>query len=115
MGLIGLGACGGATTGTPGATPGTDSPSSDGEPGQSDPEGEESSAAPPTPRCDDGSCFLCGEGMCPKGFYCDEKAAGGAACSWLPECAAQPSCGCLSKVLGADCACSEKSGGVYCD
>jgi hypothetical protein len=35
------------------------------------------------PNCDDGTCSKCGSGICPAGWYCDEKASGGGACSWL--------------------------------
>jgi len=85
-------------------------------------EEEESSAHAPAaekskgPSCDDGTCSLCGGGICPSGWYCDEKAGGGA-CSWLAECAEKPSCGCVTRVLGASCKCREESGGlkVACD
>lgn len=68
------------------------------------------------PSCDDGTCSLCGNGICPAGWYCDEKAGGGA-CSWLAECAEKPSCGCITRVLGASCKCREEGGGlkVSCD
>ncbi|MBK7585029.1 MAG: hypothetical protein IPI67_33170 [Myxococcales bacterium] len=62
--------------------------------------------------CQDGSCFECGKGLCPKGFYCDEKAGGGPACAWLPECAASATCACVKQVLGSACSCAEKSVGV---
>lgn len=60
--------------------------------------------------CADQSCFRCGDGICPKGFYCDEKAG---ACSWLPECASEASCSCVKQGAGDSCTCEEKSGGVY--
>jgi hypothetical protein len=67
------------------------------------------------PSCDDGTCSLCGSGICPVGWYCDEKAGG--ACSWLAECAEKPSCGCITRVLGASCKCDAAGGGlkVACD
>lgn len=71
--------------------------------------------APEAPSCDDGTCFSCGDGICPKGFYCDQKAPGGPACSWLPDCAKQASCSCVQHVLGSGCSCNEKNGGVYVD
>ena len=71
--------------------------------------------APQAPSCDDGTCFSCGNGICPKGFYCDQKAPGGPACSWLPKCAKQASCSCVQHVLGSGCSCDEKNGGVYVD
>src|SRR5687767_11041340 len=39
----------------------------------------------PGPSCDDGTCTLCGSGICPTGWYCDESAPGGSACAWLKE------------------------------
>jgi hypothetical protein len=60
--------------------------------------------------CADQSCFRCGDGICPKGFYCDEKAG---ACSWLPECAGEATCSCVKQGAGDGCSCEEKSGGVY--
>ncbi len=69
------------------------------------------------PNCDDGTCSKCGSGICPAGWYCDEKVSGGGACSWLAECAEKPSCGCVTRVLGASCKCREEDGGlkVACD
>jgi len=51
---------------------------------ESEPEEKPQTAAR---RCADGTCFACGAGYCPTGFYCDESAKGGASCSWLPSCA----------------------------
>jgi len=69
------------------------------------------------PNCDDGTCSKCGSGICPAGWYCDEKASGGGACSWLTECADKPTCSCITRVLGAACKCKEESGAlkVACD
>jgi hypothetical protein len=69
---------------------------------------------PNTASCDDGTCSPCGDGICPSGWYCDEKAG---ACSWLPECADKVSCSCVTRVLGAACKCREEAGGlkVTCD
>jgi len=61
--------------------------------------------------CEDGSCTPCGDGLCPEGFYCDESAASGPGCGWLPQCAKSPSCGCFEKALGDGCSCSERDGG----
>lgn len=61
--------------------------------------------------CADSTCFACGDGLCPTGFYCDAKV--GPACSWLPECAKDPSCECIRRVLGADCACEAREGGPH--
>jgi hypothetical protein len=74
---------------------------------------EESAPAPPS--CDDGTCFRCGAGICPKGFYCDEDASGGAACGWLPSCAEEATCTCVKQTLGASCRCEEQGGGVSVD
>lgn len=67
-------------------------------------------SAPRGPSCDDGTCSVCGSGMCPTGWYCDESAPGGPACSWLTECAEKPSCSCVTKVLGSSCKCREDAG-----
>lgn len=67
-------------------------------------------AKPRGPSCDDGTCSLCGSGICPTGWYCDETAPGGAACAWLKECAEKTTCGCVSKVLGSTCKCRDDSG-----
>lgn len=67
---------------------------------------------PRAPSCDDGTCSPCGDGICPSGWYCDENAGGGPACSWLKECAGEPSCACVTRVLGAGCKCREERGGL---
>jgi hypothetical protein len=69
------------------------------------------------PSCDDGTCSKCGSGICPTGWYCDEKVAGGGACSWLAECAEKPTCACVTRVLGSSCKCRAEDGGlkVACD
>ena len=66
------------------------------------------------PSCEDGTCTSCGTGICPVGWYCDEKAN---ACSWLTECAAKPSCSCVTRVLGSGCKCREEGSAlkVTCD
>lgn len=76
--------------------------------------GEAQPAAPSGPRkpsCSDGSCFECGDGICPSGFYCEATRAG-AACAWAPSCAQKPSCACLSQQLKG-CTCEEKGGGPH--
>lgn len=75
--------------------------------------GEDEAASAPSAGCDDGTCFVCGAGSCPQGWYCDESAQGGAACSWLPECAKKTDCSCVSKVLGGGCSCSAQGGGLH--
>jgi hypothetical protein len=88
------------------------SASGDASASESQPE-EETTAAADAPRgasCDDGTCSVCGSGICPAGWYCDESAPGGAACAWLKECAEKATCGCVTKVLGAACKCRDESG-----
>src|SRR5262245_30809143 len=90
LGLALLAACGG------GAAPPAESPhetSSSEKPASSaarDDDESESSAepesAPAAAACNDATCFSCGSGYCPTGWYCDESGSGGAACSWLPDC-----------------------------
>jgi hypothetical protein len=67
---------------------------------------------PVAQRCADGTCFACGAGYCPIGFYCDESAKGGASCSWLPSCAGKSGCGCLARAL-ASCKCEDAQGGPH--
>jgi hypothetical protein len=73
-------------------------------------EGSAADSKPAGPSCDDGTCSLCGSGICPAGWYCDETAPGGAACAWLKECAEKASCSCVTKVLGASCKCRDDGG-----
>lgn len=104
-------ACGGGGGGT-GANgkPAANADEEDG-PGRRSTDGtsEEESEGPVDP-CADQSCFRCGDGICPKGFYCDEKAG---ACAWLPECPSEASCSCVKEGAGDGCSCEERSGGVY--
>lgn len=87
-------------------TGGSDGPTTSSDDASGDP-------GPTGPDCSDQTCFRCGEGMCPVGFYCDETASGGPACSWLPECAETASCDCVTGVLGSSCNCDEASGGPH--
>lgn len=106
--------CGGATPAS--HTPGEQAQASSGS--GDDATGPDSApSAPEAPSCDDGTCFTCGDGICPTGFYCDRSAPGGPACSWLPACAKEASCSCVQKTLGSGCSCNAESGGVYvyCD
>jgi hypothetical protein len=64
------------------------------------------------PRCNDETCFPCGAGFCLRGFYCDEGAKGGAACSWLPDCPKGATCDCLKRALRS-CACETENGGAH--
>ncbi|MES1175239.1 MAG: hypothetical protein ABUL62_13030 [Myxococcales bacterium] len=86
------------------------------EPSQDDSAADDAPAeeeAPKAGACDDGTCSPCGSGICPAGWYCDESAAGGPACGWLPACAQKSSCGCVTAKLGSSCKCSEQSGGLH--
>lgn len=86
-------------------------------------EGEQSAGDPlaegevSTPRqqgaCQGSQCASCGSAVCLEGFYCDEQAM---ACSWLPQCADEFGCDCITKVL-PKCVCEERDGGTYvtCD
>ena len=75
-------------------------------------EGASDDAPPPRQPCDDGSCFACGAGFCPAGFYCDESAQGGPGCAWLPACAPAVTCACLETAFSG-CACSERGGAPH--
>jgi hypothetical protein len=118
--LLALPHCGGGGAGTEAKSAANRDSSgdgdSDGESSESDSDDDGSAAAradtPRGPNCDDGSCSLCGGGICPSGWYCDENASGGAACSWLTECADKPTCGCITRVLGSSCKCREEGGGL---
>lgn len=105
--VAGVCACGGSTPGKAKSSDDGKNFEEDGPVGGS----ENSSFASPAPAepCEDGSCVHCGEGMCPNGFYCDESAEGGAACSWLPECASTPTCQCVTQAIGKKCSCTERS------
>ncbi len=108
--LLLVASCGGETRARSAQSPDSSSeefPSSD-SPAQDYEQGETESA--PRASCDDGTCFECGDGVCLEGFYCDQDASGGAACSWLPDCAKSPSCSCIEKVLGPSCECHDAGG-----
>lgn len=110
-----LSACGGGTTaGKPAenAESAGDEASSDSGEAAADAEEEEAASEAPAAACSDGTCTPCGEGMCPNGWYCDETAKGGAACSWLPECAKKPGCACIERALSG-CSCEERDGGQH--
>ncbi|MCS6901555.1 MAG: hypothetical protein RMJ98_18085 [Myxococcales bacterium] len=63
---------------------------------------------PQGPSCEDGSCFVCGDGICPAGFYC-QKSGGVTGCAWAVECTPKPSCSCIGP-LTRGCSCEERSG-----
>jgi hypothetical protein len=108
-------ACGGPQSGPrePGRESESPSEHGDGEGSEGSGAGEDASthAAPPAPRCDDGTCILCGDALCPSGWYCDETAPSGAACGWLPECAEQASCSCVKRAFKG-CECEDEPGGA---
>lgn len=111
--------CGGTTASSEPKSPSNggddDARSSDADSGDGADDASEPSVAskePQGPNCDDGTCSPCGSGICPSGWFCDENASGGPACSWLKECADKPSCGCVTRVLGAACKCREEAGGL---
>lgn len=74
---------------------------------------ETAESTAPASNCENGTCFACGAGFCLSGWYCDEGAPGGAACSWIPDCATKATCGCIGKVLGSGCSCKEDNGGPH--
>lgn len=107
-------ACGGARSGPAKAGAGERAQADDSSGGTPGGAGEQE-RGPALPSCDDGTCFRCGDSICPKGFYCDKDARGGPACSWLPACAEAPSCSCVQQALGSGCSCEEEGGGVIVD
>jgi hypothetical protein len=111
-GLVGAG-CGGATQAPaeePESSVGSVAESRDDDDDSAEiGDGDDGPAEASRAACTDETCFACGEGLCLKGMYCDATAGPG--CSWLPECAKQPSCACITRVLGKDCKCDESGGG----
>ena len=110
-----LAACGGGTTaGKPAERAEVASEAGGEDSGEAPETADDAEAASetPAPACSDGTCTPCGEGMCPNGWYCDETAKGGAACSWLPECAKKPGCACVERALSG-CSCEERDGGQH--
>lgn len=108
--LLPLAACGGAGAPPAASATGATHGAATTETAPASPADDANSA----PRCDDGSCFPCGGGVCPSGFYCAvDRAHQG--CAWIPKCASKSSCECLAPVtkLDASCACEERGGGVY--
>lgn len=63
----------------------------------------------PVDPCASGTCSQCGNAVCLAGFYCEEAVS---ACGWLPQCANQLTCECVTAVL-KDCSCEERGQGVY--
>lgn len=110
-----LSACGGGTAASKPAEHAEagdeDSPADTGDGSEASGE-DEGASEPAAPACADGSCTPCGEGLCPNGWYCDETAKGGPACSWLPECAKKPGCACVERALSG-CSCEERDGGQH--
>jgi hypothetical protein len=108
-----LGACAGGSESTPGANSAEESSSDSDEEGATE---EDSSSASPEaeaklPVCSDEGCLPCGKSLCPAGFYCDETAPQGPACSWLPECP-EAECACLKRTLPSSCSCEATGPGA---
>lgn len=101
--------CGGGGGSGPAENPSSGSGSGGGDTA----DGSGGQTGPSGPDCSDGTCALCGDGMCPKGFYCDENGPEGPACQWLPECAEEATCGCVGEALGDACTCEERGAGVF--
>jgi hypothetical protein len=110
-------ACGGSATPEPRSAdhsePAESSSSKDGDHDSGADEPSDAAESAPADPCADGTCFSCGKSLCLSGWYCDESAKGGAACSWQPECAKSPSCRCLTKVLGEGCSCKDEAGAPH--
>ena len=69
----------------------------------------EAPAGPRRPSCDDGSCFVCGESICPNGFYCETAGSAAPACGWAAGCAQKATCACLGPQTKG-CTCEERGG-----
>jgi hypothetical protein len=76
--------------------------------------GSSGPSEPQLPSCDDGTCTLCGDGVCPSGFYCETN-KGVTGCAWLPSCVKNPSCDCLRSTLQRDsrCKCEDRKGVAF--
>lgn len=101
-------ACGGSAPQPEPAQSGTSPAAGQAEP--QEPVSVESAPSVPADPCSSGDCSACGDAVCLRGFYCDEKAA---ACAWLPQCAKTPGCDCLLEALGGDCTCQERAGAAF--
>ncbi|HQP39599.1 MAG TPA: hypothetical protein PLI95_30655 [Polyangiaceae bacterium] len=71
-------------------------------------------AEPQLPSCDDGTCFSCGDGVCPSGFYCETN-KGTTGCASNLACPKSPSCDCLRTSLSKDprCSCEDRKGVAF--
>ncbi len=69
---------------------------------------------PALPSCEDGTCFSCGDGICPSGFYCETNATT-TGCAWHPSCPKNPTCTCLRSAILKDpsCACEDRNGTAF--
>jgi hypothetical protein len=94
------------------ASGGGEKPSGTSEPGGSPTGGPEVSAGPSKPSCSDGSCFECGEGICPSGFYCEKSGSAAPACAWAASCAQKPTCACLAAQTRG-CTCQDRNGAPH--
>jgi hypothetical protein len=76
---------------------------------------EEKSARAPVksgPDCSDGTCIVCGEAKCPKGFFCNESTQK-PTCQWVAACSDRANCACVEQGLPGKCTCTERDGGAY--
>jgi hypothetical protein len=111
--------CGSSATPEAKAPDGENESAGEDEPEADNDEEEEGSADSPAEEpaasadpCADGSCFACGSGFCPPGFYCDESAQGGPGCAWLPACAPKMTCSCIEGEVSG-CSCIESGGAPH--
>lgn len=109
-------ACGGSSpeAESPGAT-GADDGASSSDTSEPEPSPEELQAERSRTlqaSCDDGTCFSCGDGVCPVGAYCAAAPDGALACAWVPECP-KPTCACVTRALGSSCSCEEQGGAPH--
>jgi hypothetical protein len=70
---------------------------------------ETQATSEPVDPCASGTCSQCGSALCLAGFYCEEEVS---ACGWLPQCANQLTCECVTAVL-TECRCEERGQGIY--
>jgi hypothetical protein len=99
-----------ACSGTQPQTSGAPSSASERDDGSFDSSSGQPSSSAPDP-CRDGTCFVCGDGICPLGYFCDES--GEPACAWLPACAATATCPCVTAALGSACTCQARGDGAF--
>ncbi|MBI5536770.1 MAG: hypothetical protein HY898_28880 [Deltaproteobacteria bacterium] len=76
--------------------------------------GSSGPSEPQLPSCDDGTCFACGDGICPTGFYCESN-KGVTGCASHPSCPKNPTCDCMRTTLQRDprCKCEDRKGVAF--